>query len=334
MSRESRMTSAPRGESAASGRDPAASPLAYLDGRILSETHLGLSWDHPGLRQGFGLFETIRIATGRAFLTGAHAQRLTDSAPALGIEPWLHPRSLTKGLDRLVRASGVREGALRVYLLPGVPPAGEETTEGTGAGLGPRAEEGKNSEAGDADASGPIRARYIGVISPRSGPRPELISARAVLSPDRRDPRGPLVGIKTISYAVERLLLARARAAGADECLRLNLEGRICEGTRSNVFLIEGDRLVTPPMTEGLLPGVTRWFILRIARDAGLTPNEEEVPVARLQAAEEAFLTSTLRGVVPLVALEGRPIGSGAPGPKAEQLARILEKHTTRGYAS
>jgi len=305
---------------------PSAAPvpraLAYLDGRILPEADLGLSWDHPGLRQGFGLFETIRIATGRAFLAGAHAQRLTDSAPALGLDPWLHPRSLTKGLDRLVAAMGTAEGALRIYMLPGAPPAGEETTEGAGAGAG----------TGQGPGERTARARYIGVISPRSGPRPEPGPARAVLSPDRRDARGPLVGIKTISYAVERLLLARARAAGADECLRLNLEGRICEGTRSNVFLIEGKTLVTPPMTEGLLPGVTRWFILKIARDAGLDPREDTVPVARLQGAEEAFLTSTLRGVVPLVALEGRAIGTGAPGPKASRLARILEKHTIRGY--
>jgi branched-chain amino acid aminotransferase len=153
-----------------------------------------------------------------------------------------------------------------------------------------------------------------------------------VLSPDRRDPRGPLVGIKTISYAGERLLLARARAAGADECLRRNLEGRVCEGTRSNVFLIEGDRLVTPPLTEGLLPGVTRWFLLTIARDAGLTPREEEVPVPRLLAADEAFLTSTLRGVVPLVAVDGRALGAGVPGPRAVRLALMLERHTTRGF--
>lgn len=330
MSPESGMTSAPARAVGPSDRESAARPLAYLDGRILPEADLGLSWDHPGLRQGFGLFETIRIAAGRAFLAGAHAQRLTASAPALGIDPWLHPRSLTKGLDRLVAASGVREGALRIYLLPGAPPPGEEMTEGPGSGGS--AIEGKGSAPRSAVASVPLRACYIGVISPRSGPRPELPSARAVLSPDRRDPRGPLVGVKTISYAVERLLLARARASGADECLRLNLEGRICEGTRSNVFLIEGDRLVTPPMTEGLLPGVTRWLILKIARDAGLTPCEEEVPVERLLGADEAFLTSTLRGVVPLVAVDGRPIGSSEPGPRAVRLARILEKYTTRGY--
>jgi len=312
---------APARDEGGGGPGPDAGRMpAFLDGRMVPESALGLSWDHPGLRQGFGLFETIRIASGRAFLAGAHAQRLTDSAPVLGIDPWLHPRSLTKGLDRLVAVSAVRDGALRIYLLPGTAPAGEEATEGAG------------DSGGGGAARGSARARYIGVISSLAAPRPR--QARASLSPDRRDPRGLLVGVKTISYAAERLLLARARASGADECLRLNLEGRLCEGTRSNLFLIEGDRLVTPPMTEGLLPGITRWFILRIARDAGLVPDEEVVPVARLYGAEEAFLTSTLRGVVPLVALEGRPIGGGAPGPKSTRLAEILEKHTTRGFAS
>lgn len=309
-----------------------AGRLAFLDGRVLPEAELGLLWDHPGLRQGFGLFETIRIASGRAFLGGAHAQRITDSAPVLGIVPWLHPRSLTRGIDRLVAAAGVREGALRIYLLPGTPPAGEEATEGAVAGSGgDGAESGEHGGKGSGgDTAGAARARYIGVISTLPAPPPVI--ALAVLAPDRRDPRAPLVGIKTISYAAERLLLARAREAGADECLRLNLAGRLCEGTRSNLFLVEGDRLVTPPLAEGLLPGVTRWFILRIARDAGLTPHEEVVPVDRLLAAEEAFLTSTLRGVVPLVALEGRPIGRGGSGPFTARLARILEKHTIRGY--
>ncbi len=152
-----------------------------------------------------------------------------------------------------------------------------------------------------------------------------------MLSPDLRDPNGPLVGLKTISYAAERLLLARARAQGADEALRRNLAGRIGEGTRSNLFLFEGDRLVTPPLSEGLLAGITRWFLIRIAPENGFTPAEEPVPVDRLLGADEAFLASTLRGVVPLVALDGKPIGAGEPGPRATRLREVLERHIVRG---
>ena len=311
---------------------PTQTAVSLLDGRIVPTMDVHVPWDAPGFRQGYGLFETIRVASGRAFLGGLHAQRITDAAPSMGIEPWLNARSLTRALDRLVRVSAIRDGAMRLYLMPGAPPPGEEMTEETPAtrndpSPGPDdAEQGRQARYAGAT---PARARYIGQIVPGRPRVPE--AARAVLSPDLRDPAGPLVGLKTISYAAERLLLAQARLRGADEALRRNLAGRIAEGTRSNLFLIEENRLVTPPLSEGLLAGVTRWFLLGIAAENGLQPAEEPVAVERLQEADEAFLASTLRGVVPLVELGGRPIGSRRPGPKTVMLRAVLERHIARG---
>jgi branched-subunit amino acid aminotransferase/4-amino-4-deoxychorismate lyase len=292
--------------------------VAFVDGRIVSADDVNVSWDAPGFRQGFGLFETIRIAAGRAFLAGAHAQRMTDAAPRLGIQPWLHPRSLARGIDRLVERSGIDSGAVRVFLMPGSPPPGEEALEGLGVAV-------------STEVSLEGRARYLGALSDRVIEVPRSVAA--ILAPDLRDASGPLVGLKTISYAGERLLLALARQRGAQEALRRNLAGRVTEGTRANLFVVEGARLLTPPLSEGLLPGVTRWLLLRIARECGLDPVEEVVALDRLLAAEEAFLTSTLRGVVPLVSVEEQPIGSGEPGPVSIRLRSVVEKLTTRGGA-
>lgn len=281
--------------------------LALVDERIVPEEQATVFWNDPGFRRGYGVFETIRVASGRAFLAGCHIIRLTTTAPLLGIEPWMHPRTLARRVARLVEESGTVDGVVRVFLTPGPSPSGEAPAVPT-------------SILTSRDA----RARYLATLSSiERGP----VTARALLAPHLRDPRSPLAGIKTLSYAEEQLLLARARTRGFDETLRRNLDGRITEGTWSNVFVIEGRRLVTPPLSEGLLAGITRWFVLRTALENGFDPVEEPVPPERLLRAEEAFLTSTTRGVVPLVALEDAPIGSGLPGPQALRLARIVERH-------
>ena len=292
--------------------------LALIDDRIVPEEQATIHWNDPGFRRGYGVFETIRVAGARPFLAGCHALRLHEGAPRLGIVPWLHPRTLVRRLERLVRETGTVDGVLRVFLTPGPSPEGEapavpaSIAPGIPMTTGPR----------------PTRARYLATITSRE---PAPASARAMLAPHLRDARSPLVGVKTLSYAEEQLLLALARARGFDEALRRNLDGRLTEGTWSNLFVIEDSRLVTPPLSEGLLAGITRWFVLRTARDCGLEPREEPVPVERLMAAGEAFVTSTTRGIVPLVGVDGRPIGTGAPGERSVRLRRSLERHITRG---
>jgi branched-subunit amino acid aminotransferase/4-amino-4-deoxychorismate lyase len=288
--------------------------LALIDDRIVAEEEATVFWNDPGFRRGYGVFETILVANGWPFLAGLHALRLTNGAPKLGIDPWMHPRTLVRRLKRLIRDSGTVEGVARVFLTPGPAPAGEAPgiPEITGAVPGGRAH----------------RARYVATITTRHMPPPFV---RAIIAPNLRDAAGPLVGIKTLSYAEEQLLLSRAQAAGADEALRRNLQGRITEGTGSNVFLINGRSLITPPISEGILPGITRWFVLRTGPDDGYEPREEPVTVEALFGAEEAFITSTTRGIVPLVSVDGRPIGTGKPGPKALRLAAILERHMRRG---
>lgn len=316
--------------------------LVWLDGHVVPECGAGIRWDHAGLLEGYGLFETIRVAGGRAFLAGCHAQRITDAAPRLGLEPWLHPRTLTRGIDRLVRESGLVEGVVRVYLLPsGTFPPSAGPVAMDRAALDPERRDGLQPTLLSKPCHGKSGDNpklhmtwcpqehdvcYVGTVSALLPMIP--VAVGAMLAPDLRDPRGPLVGLKTLSRAAETLLLARARAQGAGEALWRNLAGRITEGTRSNLFLIEGRRLVTPPVSEGLLAGITRWFVLSVAKDAGLTPSVELVTVERLLAADEAFLTSTLRGVVPLKSLDADLIGGGAPGPGSETLRRLLARYT------
>jgi len=149
-------------------------------------------------------------------------------------------------------------------------------------------------------------------------------SMTAVLVPWRRNPRSPLNGLKTLNYADSVLGAEYARRAGADEGLWLNTRGHLAEGCTSNLFIVEGRRLFTPAVRDGVLPGVVRGLVLESARELGYVIHEGKVRLLRLEQAREAFLTSSLRAVRPLVAFQGRPIGGGVPGAATRELAEAV----------
>ena len=109
-------------------------------------------------------------------------------------------------------------------------------------------------------------------------------------------------------------------AAGAHEALLLDANGRVIEGTTSNVFLVSGSEIVTPPEAAGILAGITRGLVISIAPSVGLTLREASFTADELAAADEAFLSSSLREILPIVRVDGRTVGSGAPGPATRAL--------------
>lgn len=150
--------------------------------------------------------------------------------------------------------------------------------------------------------------------------------ATAVLLRWRVDPRGPLVGLKTLNYAPSILGLEEARRHGADEGLWLNTRGHLAEGCASNLFVVQRGRLFTSGERDGILPGITRAAVLTAAHELGLQVHVGKLRLPRLAGAEEAFLTSSVAGVRPLVAVDGRAIGRGEPGPVTATLTeRVLQ---------
>ena len=161
---------------------------------------------------------------------------------------------------------------------------------------------------------------FRGEMDPADEGRP----VTAVLLPWRRNVSSPLAGLKTLSYADNLLGLAHARERGAGEGLWLNTRGHLSEGCSSNLFVIRGRALFTPAVRDGILPGVVRDLVIRAAKRLGMTVHEGKLRVPRLVRAREAFLTSSLRGLRPLVAFEGRPIGGGEPGATSRRLAEAV----------
>jgi branched-subunit amino acid aminotransferase/4-amino-4-deoxychorismate lyase len=159
--------------------------------------------------------------------------------------------------------------------------------------------------------------------------------ASAVLLPWRRSLHDPLAGLKTLSCAANLLGRAEAARRGADEGLWLNARGHLAEGSASNLFVVSGGRLCTAGERDGILPGVVRAVVLTAAARLSIPTRVGKLRLERLERAREAFLTSSLVGVRPLVRFEGRAIGSGAPGPLTRRLAvevaRLRESDTEDG---
>ncbi|ANM28619.1 hypothetical protein ABI59_01785 [Acidobacteria bacterium Mor1] len=157
---------------------------------------------------------------------------------------------------------------------------------------------------------------------PAAAPQP----AHAVLLPWRRDSSDPLVNHKTLNYAGSIMGLEHARAQGADEGIWRNQRGHLTEACTANLFVLRHRRLYTASARDGILPGVTRGKVLQAARAAGLAVHEGKLRLERLQRADEAFLSSSLQGVRPLIKFQRGAIGSGSPGPWTRRLAEEVAR--------
>ncbi|HEX6419248.1 MAG TPA: aminotransferase class IV, partial [Acidimicrobiales bacterium] len=193
--------------------------------------------------------------------------------------------SLRRVVDEVVAAAGLELARLRITLTAGVTPLGS----GRGGG-----------EPTLVVAAGPLT--------------PWEADTTAVSVPWPRNDRSPVAGVKTTSYAENVVALAEARKVGATEAILPNTRGNLCEGTGSNVFVVLGGQLVTPPLMAGCLAGVTRALVLELLPDA----DEDDLPFAALAEADEVLLTSTTRDVQPLRQLDGRAL-PGVDGPVARR---------------
>ena len=264
--------------------------LAYLDGVWREEAELCLPLPHRGLLYGDGLFETVRVAAGAVCHERRHLDRLARAGRELGLAV-PEPGQLASLLAEAIRRNGLAAGVLRLTVSRGAGPRG----------LAPTGEE---------------FATVLLTAAPYPYPPEQYRTGyRAVLvRTTRRNEYSPLARWKTTA-ALDGVLAAReARAAGAQEGLLLNTRGFLAEGTVSNLFLLAGDGLRTPDAASGCLPGVARAVVRQLAEERGIPVREIAVTPEDLSAAREAFLTNALLGVMPLVAVDGHPVGDGVPG--------------------
>lgn len=235
----------------------------WLNGAVYDDPHQATitGTDH-GLVVGAGVFETLKVTEQGAFAVRRHLNRLARSAAALNL-PQPDHQQIREAISAVLDGRDFPLGKLRITYTGGDGPLGSE------AAYGP--------------------PTLIVAFTP-ADPAPPISSI--VTAPWTRNERGALAGVKSISYAENVRTLGHAVERGASEAIFLNTAGHVCEGTGSNIFVVLGDRVVTPPLASGPLAGITRELIME------WSPVEErELTLEEAQQADEVFLTSTMRNV-------------------------------------
>jgi branched-chain amino acid aminotransferase len=224
-----------------------------------------------------------------------HLERLAWSAERTGIRLPLPVGELAREVERLLdeaRTNGLDgELSIRIMITRGEAPLGLDPTA----------------------ASNPRRIAFIQPLRP---PAPEAYrDGVSVITFSAYRPSESAAGAKVGNYLESILAIQEARQTGAHEALIVDGAGRVLEGTTSNLFVLRGQKLVTPPASLPILPGITRKLVMEAARDVGLEVEEAALTVDDVQSADEVFLTSTIREVLPVVRVDSAVIGAGVPGP-------------------
>lgn len=280
--------------------------LALIDGSLRREERATISVFDRGFLFGDSVFEVLRTYGARPYALGAHLERLERSARGMGIPMPIETRKLAREVERALAKADNAESYIRIVLTRGQGPLH----------IDPRT------------ASNPSR---VIIISPLIA-LPDDLHARGVELVSVRFGRGTdgtrAEGAKVSAYVPNLLAFWHAREQGGYEALMVADDGHVSEGNSSNVFVVRGGEVLTPPLSLGILPGITRGIVQRIARDLEISFRETMLFTPDFERADEAFLTSSLREVVPVVRLDGRKIADGMPGPLTLRLLEAYRRRT------
>lgn len=278
----------------------------YIDGTFYPESEAKISVFDHGLLYGDGVFEGIRFYRGGIYQLTEHIARLFDSAKAIHLTVGLSQEAMKEATVATVRENGLEDGYIRLLVTRG---AG-------GLGLNPYLCQ---------------KASVIIIASEMQFYREEKYAAGLKIASCATRRPGPAClspAVKSLNYLNNVLAKMEAINAGADEGLMLNEQGYVAECTGENLFIVRRGRISTPPVTAGTLPGITRETIIAIAQEMGMPVAEEALARYEIYTAEECFLTGTAAEVIPVVELDGRPIGEGKPGPVTRQCMKLFKEST------
>jgi branched-chain amino acid aminotransferase len=272
--------------------------VVSIDGVLVPPSDARVSVFDRGFLYGDSVFETIRTYSGRPFALDKHLSRLERSAELVFIPLPVSKSQLEVEIGEALKAAGNDQSYIRVMV-----------TRGQG-------------ELGLDPALAEVPRRVI-IVGPLSAPPASLYEegvAVVTFHTERPSDSTPAEGAKIGNYLVAVLAVRAARAAGAHEALITANDGTVLEGASSNVFIVEGERLVTPSTDLGILAGITREHVLLAASELAIEVTYEAPSVARLRAADEVFISSSIRELLPVVKVDGYVVGGGRPGPVTRRL--------------
>ncbi|USG67010.1 D-amino-acid transaminase [Brevibacillus ruminantium] len=269
--------------------------VAYFNGRFVDSRDPVVPIDERGHQFGDGVYEVIRIYNNKPFMLEEHLDRLYMSAEAIAL-PFREARESFKAvIFELISRSNLTD--LDVYV---------QITRGMAA---------RNHLFPDCPVSISMTAKPFRSISAELREK----GAKTILHPDERWTN---CYIKSLNLLPNILAKQKAHEQGCLEAI-LHRDGKITEGTSSNVFVVKGGRVQTTPLSRHILAGITRMAVQRVAAELGVDFQEKYVDLQELYEADELFITSTTSEIMPVVQVDGKTIGIGEPGP----VTRLLQKH-------
>lgn len=285
--------------------------LCYLNGEFIPRSDARISIEDRGFIFGDGVYEVWRVVEGQLFESERHLSRLASGLRELRIaEPdIIDPEIMASVAERVLRESGLTTGEATLYV---------EVTRG----VSPRAH---------AFPAKPVEPTVFVMANPMKSSDVQRATGVSVITVE--DVRWLRCNIKTVQLLPNVLAKQAATEKGAYEAVLVR-SGIVTEGSHTNLFGVFNGEIRTHPLSNLILPGVTRAVVLELAHELGLTVREEAMRESELASADELFLTGTTTDVMPIVRVNEKTIGSGRPGPTALRLNEALRAHMDESLAA
>ncbi|MBU0604938.1 MAG: aminotransferase class IV, partial [Candidatus Omnitrophica bacterium] len=279
----------------------------WINKKLFNANEARISIFDRGFMYGDGIFETMRSYSGKVFEIDGHLDRLGLSLKTIGIKNPYSKIYLKKEIYRLLGANALKDAYIRLTVTRGEGRFGIER---------------KDRQKPNVIIFAKKFEGYPGRVY-RKG-----ISVRVVSI--KQDDLSPLSGIKSLNFLGHIIARFQAKDAGADEAIILNTRACVAEAATSNVFTVKRGVIITPSLESGILPGITRAVIIRLAKRFGLKVIEKSLPHKELLSSDEIFLTNSLAGVLPVISVDGKKIGRGIPGELTKLLHISYRKEALR----
>lgn len=278
----------------------------YVNGQLVSHDEATVSVIDRGLLFGDGLFEIVRVYGGFPFQLNAHLQRLGWGARKIGFDLGVSLDVLKQACTDTLAANELKEAVLRVVVTRGM--------------------------LADINHVSSTAKPTVTVTCDEFHGHPADLYDRGVEAVTVTDGRSDLAMVQTLNFLPNLLARKEAEQKNAFEALLVTKKGFVMSGSHTNVFAVLDGMLLTPPIGERVPPGITREAVLNAAQKEGITVKEDAIMNEELHDAEEFFLTGTMCEVMPVISINGRPVGDGRPGHQTERLMKAYKLMTRRAY--
>lgn len=268
----------------------------YINGKFFSEEKAKISVFDRGYLYGEGAFETLRSYNGKPAFIKEHFERIKNNCKQLHIKLPIDFKTFTAALTKVLTVNDIPNAALRVTV----------------------------SNVGNMSIDRPSKLTQNVVIFARPAPHysrrlytegAKIIVVRSVIGETEIAAQ-----IKSTSYLSRMIARDEVNRAKADEGIVLSARGNILEGTATNIFVVRGEHILTPPIASGVLPGITRMKTIEYAKQLGLSVREAKIMLSQLDTCDEIFMTGTTREIMPIREVVGITKKAKAPGPITQQL--------------